>query len=101
MAKCSSLVKSTRMKKLALLVLGAAACSGQVQETRKETVPSPAAAAPAVVAAPSAGNEVAIDYRPQSEGHALIEVAGAARAPAHRRGRAGRVGRGAPPLAAP
>src|SRR5215813_9922273 len=78
MAKCSSLVKSTRMKKLALLVLGAAACSGQVQETRKETVPSPAAAAPAVVAAPSAGTEVAIDYRPQSEGHALIEVAGPA-----------------------
>src|SRR5712671_5624294 len=77
MAKSSSLVKSTSMRRLALPVLFAAACSGQVQETRKE--PAPPTAAPAAVApAPAVGDEVAIDYRPQSEGQALIEVAGPA-----------------------
>src|SRR5215468_2461297 len=99
MAKCSSLVKSTRMKNLALLVLGAAACSGQVQETRKEAAPPPAAAPAVAAPAPSAGDEVAIDYRPQSEGHALIEVAGPAGARIDVREGQALIGRDTAPMA--
>jgi len=64
------------MKRLFLLVLGAAACSSQVPETRKEPAPAPVASSAAT--APAANDEVAVDYRPQSEGHSLIEVAGPA-----------------------
>ena len=85
------------MKRLALPVLFAAACSSQVQETRKEPVTPPA---PAVVApAPSAGDEVAIDYRPQSEGQALIEVAGPAGARVDVREGQALIGRDVAPMA--
>ncbi len=86
------------MKKLALLVLGTAACSGQVQETRKEAAPPPAAA-PAVVPPPAVGDEVAIDYRPQSEGRALIEVAGPAGARVDVREGQALIGRDTAPMA--
>jgi hypothetical protein len=61
------------MKRLALLALAAAACSGPAQQARKE----PAAPAPSVAAIepPVISDEVSVDYRPQSEGQSLIEVA--------------------------
>ena len=86
------------MRRLALPVLFAAACSGQVQETRKETAPSPAGPA-VVVPGPAAGDEVAIDYRPQSEGHALIEVAGPAGARVDVREGQALIGRDTAPMA--
>jgi hypothetical protein len=65
------------MKRLTLLLLCAAACTGPAQQTRKESAPAPAPSA-AVVPAPVASDEAAVEYRTQSEGHALIEVAGPA-----------------------
>src|SRR3954470_12435224 len=75
MAKSSSPVKRTGMKQLALLlVCAAAACRGPSEATRKE--PTPAAVAPApTVQAPIVGEEVAVDYRAQAQGQALIEGA--------------------------
>src|SRR3954462_10202128 len=75
MAKSSSPVKRTGMKQLALLlVCAAAACRGPSEATRKE--PTPAVVAPApTVQAPVVGEEVAVDYRAQAQGQALIEVA--------------------------
>ncbi len=61
------------MRKLAFLALCAAACRGPVEEARKEPVPAPAVA-PAPPAA--VGDDVALEYRAQSEGQSLIEVAG-------------------------
>jgi hypothetical protein len=59
----------------ALLLVCAAACHGPAQEARHE--PAPAAAVPEAAARPPAvGDEVALEYRTQSEGHSLIEVAG-------------------------
>lgn len=59
----------------ALLLACAAACHGPAQEARHE--PAPAAAVPEAAAPPPAvGDEVALEYRRQSEGHSLIEVAG-------------------------
>ena len=59
----------------ALLLVCAAACQGPAQEARRE--PAPAAAAPQAPApAPAVGDEVALDYRAQAEGHSIIEVAG-------------------------
>jgi Domain of unknown function (DUF4476) len=61
------------MKKSALVLAFAAACSGPVQETKKEQAPaSPPAAA---VVAPAPADEATVDYRPQSEGHSLLEIA--------------------------
>ena len=61
------------MRRLALLLLCAAGCGGPVQETRKDPVPAPAPAA--VVVQTPVADEVAVEYRTQAEGHALIEVA--------------------------
>ena len=61
------------MRRLALLLVCAAGCGGPTQETRKDPAPAPAPAA-VVVQAPVA-DEVAVEYRTQAEGHALIEVA--------------------------
>lgn len=63
-------------KTAALLLACAGACQGPAQEARHEPAPS---AAPVVAApAPAAGDEVALEYRAQSEGKSLIEVAGPA-----------------------
>lgn len=59
----------------ALLLVCAAACQGPGQEARREPAP-PAAAPEAAAPAPAIGDEVALEYRAQSEGHSLIEVAG-------------------------
>jgi hypothetical protein len=48
------------------LLLCAAGCGGPAQETRKD---------PAVVVQTPVADEVAVEYRTQAEGHALIEVA--------------------------
>jgi hypothetical protein len=63
------------MRKIAaLLLVCAGACRGPAQEARHE--PAPPAAAPGVAApAPATGDEVALEYRAQSGGHSLIEVA--------------------------
>ena len=53
------------------MLVCAAGCGGPAQETRKDPAPAPAAV---VVQAPGA-DEVAVEYRTQAEGHALIEVA--------------------------
>src|SRR5882724_4000997 len=59
------------MKRLALLLLCAAGCGGPAQETRKDPVPAPAPAA-VVIQTPLA-DEVAVEYRAQAEGQALID----------------------------
>lgn len=61
-------------KTAALLLFCAGACQGPAQEARHE--PAPPAAAPVVAPPPAAGDEIALDYRMQSEGQSLIEVAG-------------------------
>jgi hypothetical protein len=58
----------------ALLLVCAAACQGPAQEARHE--PAPAAAPEAPAPASAVGDEVALEYRAQSEGHSMIEVAG-------------------------
>src|ERR1700682_1854177 len=64
------------MKRLALLLLCAAGCGGPAQETRKDPAPAPAPAAVVVQTPPA--DEVAVEYRAQAQGQALIEVAGPA-----------------------
>src|SRR3954470_19375843 len=61
------------MRKLPLLLVAAAACTAPQKETRPEAapVPAPVVAAPA----PVVGDEVAVEYRQQSDGQALIEIA--------------------------
>src|SRR5467141_3939431 len=59
------------MRRLALLLLCAAGCGGPAQETRKDPAPAPAS----VVVQTPVADEVAVEYRTQAEGHALIEVA--------------------------
>src|SRR5882672_12450415 len=61
------------MRRLALLLVCAAGCGGPTQETRKDPAPAPAPAA--VVVQTPVVDEVAVEYRTQAEGHALIEVA--------------------------
>jgi len=61
------------MRRLALLLVCAAGCGGPAQETRKDPAPAPAPAA--VVVQTPVADEVAVEYRTQAEGHALIEVA--------------------------
>src|SRR5689334_15361162 len=75
MAKSSSPVKRGNMKRsLLALAIAAAACSGPAQEARKESAPAPGSAV-AAVQPPVISDEVSVDYRPQSEGQSLIEVA--------------------------
>jgi hypothetical protein len=89
------------MNRLAWLVLFAsAACSGPAQETRAPPAPAPAPVA-AVAPAPAVDDEVAIDYRPQSDGHALIEVAGPAGARVDVREGQALIGRDVAPMAVP
>src|ERR1700730_534999 len=61
------------MKRPALLRLCAAGWGVQAQEPRRDPAPAPAPAA-VVVQTPMA-DEVAVEYRAQAEGQALIEVA--------------------------
>ena len=62
------------MRKLALLTL-LAACAAPKQEAKKETpAPPPAVVTPA----PIIEENVAVEYRPQSEGKTLLEIAGPA-----------------------
>ncbi|HZX95749.1 MAG TPA: DUF4476 domain-containing protein [Myxococcales bacterium] len=85
------------MRKLALLCLCLAACSSSHQEARHEPAPAPGpttAAAPPVI-----GDDVAVDYRPQSEGQALIEVSSPAGARVDVREGQALVGRDAAPMA--
>jgi hypothetical protein len=84
------------MKKLLLLVC-VAACKGPTQEARKEPAPAPAPAA--VQPPPVIGEEVAVDYRTQSEGHALIEVAAPAGARIDVREGQALIGRDTAPMA--
>src|SRR6266550_2051027 len=59
------------MKRLGLLLVFVAACKGPAQEARTEPPPVPSPAT--VVTAPApVGEEVAVDYRTQSEGQALV-----------------------------
>jgi hypothetical protein len=62
------------MKKFALVLVCAAACSGPVQETRKEQAAAPAPAS-SPVPSPAPTDEATVEYRAQAEGHSLIEVA--------------------------
>jgi len=61
------------------LLVCLAACQAHRQVAREEPAPGPAAPAPAPVAAPPTpaviGDDVAVEYRPQAGGQALIEVA--------------------------
>src|SRR3954471_23255219 len=61
------------MKRL-VLFLAACACAAPVQQTKKETSPQPAVITPA----PVIEENVAVEYRPQSEGKTLLEIAGPA-----------------------
>src|SRR5437764_964374 len=62
------------MKRLGLLLVFVAACKGPEREARME--PPPAANPVTVVPLPPpVGEEVAVDYRTQTDGQALIEVA--------------------------
>src|SRR6266478_5692390 len=61
------------MRRLALLLVCAAGCGGPGQETRKDPAPAPAPAA--VVVQTPVADEVAVEYRSQAEGQALIDVA--------------------------
>src|SRR3954465_15656619 len=75
MAKSSSPVKRGNMKRLLVgLALAAVACSGPAQEARKEPAPAPNPSVGAVQP-PVISDEVSVDYRAQSEGQSLIEVA--------------------------
>src|SRR5215470_3514643 len=62
------------MRKLALLLFCCAACAGPGQEVKKEPAPAPAPPRE-VLPAPVVSENVAVDYRAQSEGKALLEVA--------------------------
>src|SRR5438309_641926 len=73
MAKSSRSVKRSHMRRLALLLVCVAACKGPAQEARKE--PTPPASAATVVPPPVVGDEVAVEYRAQTQGQSLIEVA--------------------------
>src|SRR5207237_1195055 len=75
MAKSSSPVKRTRMKRLGLLLVFVAACKGPAQEAHKEPPPAPNPVT-AVALPPPVGEEVAVDYRTQSDGQALDEEPG-------------------------
>ena len=86
------------MRKVALLIVCVAACQGPAQEARKEPPPAPAPVAPPpVVAAPA--DEVALEYRAQSEGQSLIEVAGPAGARVDVREGEALIGRDTAPMA--
>src|SRR5438552_12545593 len=62
------------MRKLALVSL-LFACAGPKQEAKKEPPPPPV---PVVTPAPVIEENVAVEYRPQSEGKTLLEIAGPA-----------------------
>ena len=86
------------MKRLGLLLVFVAACKGPAQEARTEPPPVPSPAT--VVTAPApVGEEVAVDYRTQSEGQALIEVAAPPGARVDVREGQALVGRGTAPMA--
>jgi|SRR5689334_24824749 hypothetical protein len=90
------------MRKLAPLFLCLAACPGQRQVVREEPAPAPAPAAPppAAPAPPAAliGEDVAVEYRPQADGQALIEVASPAGARVDVREGEALVGRDSAPM---
>jgi hypothetical protein len=86
------------MRKLALLLVCAAACKGPSQEARKEP-PQAAPATAAVVPAPAVGDDVAVEYRTQSAGQAMIEVAAPAGARVDIREGQALVGRDTAPMA--
>jgi hypothetical protein len=65
------------MRKLASLAICVAACHAPVEQTRREPPPAPAVAT-SPGPEPVVGDDVALEYRAQSEGHSLIEVAGPA-----------------------
>jgi hypothetical protein len=84
------------MRKLPILLLAAAACSS----SHGQTVPTPAPTPPAAVAPPPVvGEEVAVEYRQQSDGQALIEVAAPVGARVDVREGQALVGRDAAPMA--
>jgi len=86
------------MRKLALLLAMVAACKGPSQETRKEP-PQPPPSSGAVAPPPVVGEEVAVDYRPQSAGQAMIEVASPAGARVDIREGQALIGRDTAPMA--
>jgi hypothetical protein len=63
------------MRRLALLLLCASACRGPAQEARTEPAPAPAPGTSTAVQAPPPSEEVSLEYRTQSAGQSLIEVA--------------------------
>src|SRR5438105_12860006 len=97
MAKSSRSVKRSHMRRLALLLVCVAARKGPAQEARKE--PTPAASAATVVPPPVVGDEVAVEYRAQTEGQALIEIAAPAGARVDVREGQALIGRDTAPMA--
>jgi len=86
------------MKRLALLLVFVAACKGPAREARTEPPPAPSPATVVTLPAP-VGEEVAVDYRTQSDGQALIEVAAPAGARVDVREGQAVVGRDTAPMA--
>ncbi len=86
------------MRKLSLLLVAVTACSASRKETRPE--PAPAAPPPAVAPAPVIGEEVAVEYRAQSDGQSLIEVAAPTGARVDIREGQALIGRDVAPMAA-
>lgn len=88
------------MRTLALLFVCLAACQGPRQVVREEPAPAPSPAPAPAPAAPAAviGDDVAVEYRPQAEGQALIEVASPAGARVDVREGEALVGRDSAPM---
>jgi hypothetical protein len=86
------------MRKLALLLACLAACKGPSQDARKEPA-RPAPTAAAVITPPVVGEEVAVEYRAQVAGQALIEVASPAGARVDIREGQALIGRDTAPMA--
>src|SRR2546427_2839285 len=97
MAKSSRSVKRSHMRKLALLLCCAAAGRAPAQEARRD--PTRPAAAATLVPARVVGDEVAVEYRPQTEGQALIEIAAPAGARVDVREGQALIGRDTVPMA--
>src|SRR3989442_10048734 len=85
------------MRGLALLLVCAAACRGPAREARKN--PTPPASAATAVPPPLGGDEVAVEYRAQTEGQALIEIAAPAGARVDVREGQALIGRDTAPMA--
>ena len=87
------------MRKVAVLLVCVAACKGPTQEARRDPAAPAPVPAPVAQALPVIGDDVALDYRTQSEGHSLIEVASPAGARIDVREGQALIGRDTAPMA--